>query len=143
MTPPRLVLGRVTEGVWCPTCNAPVRIRIPVHNRGRHYPPLADIEVCASCGHHYMPISAAVATITRRSWQFRIRPWDALLWWIHETSLWRHGRQPVECGYGDCHRPGWWDCAWIEQVDFGNLRHGFCSGKHRRQWLAEHFNIPT
>jgi hypothetical protein len=28
-------------------------------------------------------------------------------------------------------------------VEFGNVRHVFCSGKHRRLWLAEHFVIPT
>src|SRR5215469_12225859 len=114
---PKLVIGRVTDGVWCPNCNAHVRIRIPIHNRGRHYAPLADVEVCASCGHHYMPTRAAVATITRRSRSWRPRPVHALLWWIHETSSRRHGRMPVECGYRDCQRPGWWECGWIEQVD--------------------------
>ncbi len=86
MTRPRLVIGHVTEGVWCPGCNAPIRIRIPIHNRGRHTQVLADVEECASCGHHYMPTRPAVATLTRHRPTLRLNPVAAVLWWLHSRT---------------------------------------------------------
>jgi hypothetical protein len=90
-----------------------------------------------------MPIRPAVASLTRRRRFYRLRPVYAVLWWIHEANSRKHARAAAECGYGDCQRPGWWECTWIEQVDFGNIRHVFCSGRHRRMWLAERFGVPT
>ena len=121
VTRPVLVTGRLTEGVWCPACNAPVP---------------ANLDVCVSCGHHYMPSKTAVVTLDRKP-RTRPRPLRSITWRIHLRNSQQAGRPAAPCAYGYCQRPGWWECCWIEQVDLGSVRWVFCGGRHRRFWLAE------
>lgn len=134
MSLPVIVAGDVQDGVWCPPCNAATRIRVPLHNRGRHGPVIANLEVCVSCGMSFLP-SVPVVTVTRPGWQ-RPRPVLAFEWWLHRRASARAGRPAVACAVQACRKPGWWDCCWYEAVDDGRVRWMFCGGKHRRAWLA-------
>ncbi len=135
MTRP-IVAGDLVDGVWCPDCNAPVRIRIPLHHGHTDGPPAAHLEVCVSCGHHYIPAIPVVEVIPQGSSWHRPRPVLAWLWWLHRRQSARDGRHPAACAYGECKRPGWVSCCWFESVEFGTVRWVFCGRRHRARWLT-------
>ena len=118
------VAGDLVDGVWCPNCAAPVRIRIPLHLASRHRPPVAQLEVCMSCGHRYIPVTPHVHVTEvskERQWP---RPWLAVLWWINRRDSVGARRPSVGCAVAECREPGWWDCAWFEATDYGTIRGG-------------------
>jgi hypothetical protein len=136
MTRQVIVAGGLVDGVWCPNCAAPVRIRIPLHLGSRHRPPAAHLEVCMSCGHHYILVTPQVDVTEvskKRQWP---RPWPAFQWWLNRRDSIRAGRPSVGCAIPDCCKPGWWDCAWYEQTDGGRIRWLFCGRAHRKSWLV-------
>lgn len=129
-----IVAGDLVDGVWCPSCNAPVRIRIPLHLGDTSYPPAAHLEVCGSCGLAYMPARPVVEIVPAR-WHWP-RLIIAAAWWWHRRRSARYGIPAVGCAKPGCPRPGWYECMWFETVDDGRIRWMFCSARHRRQWLA-------
>lgn len=139
---PVIVAGDIYYDTWCPSCQTAARIRIMLHIRDLGHPPVADLAICTACGEGYMPTRPVVTVDPlKRRWPWR-HPWLRLLWWLQRRRCIKTGRPPTACGFGDCPKPGWWDCAWIEQVDFGRVRHVFCGGSHRAQWLGQHLQIP-
>ena len=88
-----IVAGALVDGVWCPNCNADTRLRIPLHYGGRHTNPVAHVEVCVSCGHHYMP-SVPVVTVTQLP-RTLPHPVRAVLWWLHRRNSLR--ARPASC----------------------------------------------
>jgi hypothetical protein len=68
-----------------PACNEPVRLRVPLHIGHLQAPVAAYLEVCALCGHSYIPALPVVELIpqTRPWWHRRPRRVLAALWRIH------------------------------------------------------------
>lgn len=134
---PVIVTGETVHGVWCPPCNAPVRVRVPLHFGSIAAPVAAHLEVCASCGHRYIPALPVVELVPQRyPWWRRARPVTGLLWAVNRRLAARDGRQAQACAYEACRRPGWWTCCWFAQVEFGTVRWVFCGRRHRAKWIA-------
>ena len=137
MRQPVIVAGDVTDGVWCPPCQAPLRIRVPLHIGGAGRPAVTYLDFCASCGTGYMPARPAVAEAVRAPGSWRPRPVLAALWGAHRWSSKRAGRAPRACAYRACERPGWHDCAFLAPADLGRVRYVFCGRRHRAAWARQ------
>ena len=139
MPVPVIVAGEPRHGVWCPACNEPVRVRVPLHIGHLQAPVAAYLEVCALCGHSYIPALPVVALVpqTHPWWHRRPRPVLAAAWRVHRRLAARDHRPAAGCALGACPRPGWHACCWFQRTDDGVIRWVFCGRRHRRQWLRE------
>jgi hypothetical protein len=138
---PVILAGQPLYGAWCPACKTDTRIRIPLHLDSIATLPVTELSICTACGQGRMPSRPEVTLDpAKRSWPWW-HPWLRMLWWWQRRQCRKAGRTPTACAFGDCRKPGWWDCAWIEQVELGRVRHVFCGGGHRAQWLGQRFGI--
>ena len=139
----RLAAGAVVTGRWCPRCDAPLRVAVPVHAGTPGGALLATIEVCAGCGEGHIPAVPVVTISAPSRREARLRVWLRIQWWLHGREAARAGHPVTGCAVPECRRPGWWDCAWYESVDGGRVRWVFCGRRHRSQWLAAHIEGMT
>lgn len=137
MRSPAIIAGDPELHCWCPVCQLPSRLRIPLHLGAVSTTPAAVVEICPGCGTGHDRPSVTTTALPRE----RINPIVAA---AHTLSRWIHRRRglpAVGCAHRDCPWPGRYSLAHEMVGDEGLWRYLFCTKRHRRAWAANH-RIP-
>lgn len=132
--PREIVAGDPELHCWCPVCQLPSRVRVPLHIDSVGTTPAAVLEICPGCGTGHDRPSAAVTQLPRQ----RINPLVAA---AHTASRWIHrrqGRPALGCAHRNCPWPGRYRHQHEMTGDEGRWRYLFCTNRHRRLWAADH-----
>lgn len=132
---PAIIAGGITLHAWCNPCQAPTRIRIPLHLGSTASPAVNVLEVCPGCGtgHDRPNVEVTPAREAPRGHLIA-----RLARALHARSCRRKGRLALGCAYGDCQWPGLWRLEHAMDGDEGTWRYLFCTKRHRRSWAADH-----
>jgi hypothetical protein len=129
-----IVAGDTALSSWCATCQAPIRIRIPLHDGSIAGPFLGTIEVCPGCGANHATPNITVTPARRGQ---LLHPVAAAANAVNRADCEARGLPATECAYGDCRMPGLWDCTYKLRQDEGTITYLFHADSHRQAWLEE------
>lgn len=131
--------ARVTAGepelhCWCPTCQLPTRVRVPLHIGSPSGPPAGLLEICPGCGtgHDRPSVTAADAPRERR------RPLVQLAHAVHGRACRRRARPATGCAHDTCPWPGLHRNQHTMAGDDGTWTFLFCTRRHMRAWADQH-----
>lgn len=125
--PPVIVLGETTAHTWCATCQAPTRLRIPLHSGSASGPLLAVVEACLGCGaSHAEPMVSVEPAPKRRLPSLPRLPQR------DETSV---------CAYQQCRMPARDKHSAAVDGDDGRWLFRFCTARHRAAWAQENWIV--
>lgn len=136
MRRPTLVAGEPELYCWCPVCQMPTRLRVPLHLGDTSTPAAAVLEICPGCGTGHNRPSVTVADTPRERRPYG--PLIALARTVHRWACERRGRRALGCAHRDCHWPGLWRNQFEMTGDDGTWRYVFCTSRHRRAWAVDH-----
>lgn len=130
---PTIVAGEPDLHAWCPVCQLPTRVRVPLHLGHTGGQPTAVLEICPGCGTGHDRPSIAVTEPPRE----RRRPLVAAVHAAHQWACRRRGRPSLGCAHRDCPWPGLYRKQHAIPGEDGTWRLFFCSKRHRRAWAAD------
>lgn len=131
---PRVVAGEPELHRWCPTCQLPSRVSVPLHLDHVGAPVVGTLEICPGCGTGHDRPSI---TVTEQRGPRR-RPLPAVAHTIHGRLCRRRGLRPVACAHRDCPWPGLYRHQHQMVGDEGTWRYLFCTRRHLRAWAHDH-----
>lgn len=129
-----IVAGDPQLHCWCPVCQLPSRVRVPLHLHTVDSAPAAVLEICPGCGTGHDRPSVAISPLPREPVRPLVAAAHALSRWIHK----RRGLPALGCAHGDCPWPGRYRRQHEMPGEDGLWRYLFCTARHRRQWAADH-----
>jgi len=139
--PPQLTVD--TEGVedhaWCPVCQAPWRVRVPLLLGGK---PVGTVEACPGCGSNHAQPSVTVTPAPRQPLRLPRHPLAAAASALHRWRCSKDGLTSPGCAYESCRWPGRWGCTYEVSADDGVYRYLFCGPRHRAAWAADNQLLP-
>lgn len=124
--------GEVEHHTWCAVCQAPMRLRVPLIQRGQQ---VATLEVCPGCGSGH---DRAYAGVTPAPRTHPLPSLPRLARSLHGWRCRRKSRPALECAHGDCPWPGLWRNVLEMDGDDGTWKFLFCTRRHRSHWAREH-----
>lgn len=137
--PPQIVAGEPELHTWCPTCQMPTRVRVPLHHVSLGTSPDAVLEICPGCGTGHDRPALTIVPTPRATMG---NPLVAAAHTLHARLCRRHGRRALGCAYRDCRWPGLYRNQHQMPGDEGVWRFLFCTRRHRRAWAREnHFTL--
>lgn len=136
---PQILAGEPQLHCWCPVCQLPSRVRVPLHIGSLGTPPASVLEICPGCGTgHDRPSVNITAPDAPRGWH----PLTALAHALHAWACRRRGLAAIGCAHRDCRWPGLYRHQHQMTGEDGTWRFLFCTRRHKRAWLAEnHFHL--
>jgi hypothetical protein len=138
--PPVITAGEAIRHTWCPICQEPWRVRIPLLVNGE---PCGGIEVCPGCGSVHDKPGVYItppapdtpgAPLTAPGATTPLLP--RLACTLHSRRCRRKGLRSPGCALGDCPWPGLWRHAVPFDEDDGVTTYLFCRKRHKRAWAA-------
>lgn len=132
-----IVAGDPELHCWCPVCQLPSRVRVPLHLDAVGSSPVAVLEICPGCGTGHDRPSVTTTPLPRERTKALVSAAHALNRWLQR----RRGRPGIGCAHRDCPWPGQYRHQHEMHGDEGRWRYLFCTARHRRQWAADHL-IP-
>lgn len=132
-----VVAGEPDLNCWCPVCQLPIRLRVPLHLDDTSGTSVGVLEICPGCGTgHDRPSTTVSPAPARQRRAIPRRPLLATVRAVHRWACRRSGRIPRLCAHGDCQRPGLYRHEHAIEADEGTWRYVFCTRRHRRAWAA-------
>lgn len=129
-----IVAGEPELHCWCPVCQIPSRVRVPLYLDTTGTDPVAVLEICPGCGTGHDRPSVSVSPTPRP----RPRPLVALAHAVHARLCRRRGLRALGCAHRDCPWPGQYRHKHQLLGDEGTWSYLFCTKRHRTAWAADH-----
>lgn len=128
-----IVAGEPELHRWCPVCQLPSRVCVPLHLDAVGAEPAAVLEICPGCGTGHDRPSVTVTASPRG----RPRPLVAVAHAVNRRLAQRAGRQPLGCAHAACPWPGRYRLLHEMPDDDGTWRYLFCTKRHRTRWAVD------
>jgi hypothetical protein len=133
---PRIVAGEPELHRWCPVCQLPSRVSVPLHLDHLGAPPAGVLEICPGCGTGHDRPSIATAIADQPGPHRRLLP--AVAHAIHARLCRRRGQRAVGCAHRDCPWPGLYRNQRQMVGEDGTWRFLFCTRRHLRAWARDY-----